>query len=271
MLTMFMPAYNEQAVIRTNAVVAVRRLAEVSATLAVPIRLVILDDGSTDATADEVVTAMTDEPSIRYLHVPGPSRRECLAQAMINADTPYVGWMDADLATSLDQLEDLVRGLDRYDIVTGSRYLASSRARRTMKRRAISRTYNRAVQVMFGSRIRDHWCGFKVFRRAALQEIVAHIGTDVADRQMFWDAQMWVCAQRLGLRILEVPVDWCEGDKSALALHTELPMVGFTLRYWVSGRWRDVVATPEATPFDAAPVSAPPVVYTDIDAVGARR
>jgi len=66
--------------------------------------------------------------------------------------------------------------------------------------------------------------------------------SDVPGRKMFWDAQMWVCAQRMGLSILEIPVSWAEGDKSALRVRTELPMAAFTLRHWAARRWRRVDA-----------------------------
>jgi len=208
--------------------------------LGTEIRLVVLDDGSKDETAAEASRAIKQDGSIGYQWAAGPTRRENLVRAMIAADTPYVGWMDADLATSLDQLHELVSLCVRYDIVTGSRYLPSSVTQRSLHRMLISRSYNGLVRALFGSKVRDHWCGFKIFDRAALISITEHIGVGVPDRMMFWDAQMWVCAQRLGLRILEFPVHWREGDKTALRVYTELPMMRYTFQYWASGKWRRV-------------------------------
>jgi glycosyltransferase involved in cell wall biosynthesis len=243
---MFMPAYNEQKIICDNALCASRALRDVCGALGISGRLVVLDDGSNDATAAEVNRAMEQDGSIGYQWAPGPSRRENLIRAMLAADTRYVGWMDADLATSLDDLHELVSMSVRYDIVTGSRYLPSSVAERTLHRMLISRGYNGLVRLLFGSRIRDHWCGFKVFDRAALTAITEHIGVGITGRKMFWDAQMWVCAQRLGLRILELPVQWREGEKTSLRVYTELPMMHYTFLYWASGKWRriDSIAKP---------------------------
>lgn len=242
MLTMFMPAYNEQSLIRQNALLAARALRAAADGLGVAARLVVLDDGSTDQTAAEVRRAAELDPGIGYQWAAGPSRRENLVAAMLAADTPYVGWMDADLATSLDDLHSLIASSLRYNVVSGSRYLPSSVADRTIKRLVISRSYNALVRSLYGSRIRDHWCGFKIFDRSALARITAHIGVGISGRQMFWDAQMWVCAQQLGLRVLELPVHWREGEKSALRLHTELPMMRYTLAYWAAGRWRRIGA-----------------------------
>jgi glycosyltransferase involved in cell wall biosynthesis len=253
MLTLFIPAYNEEALIRRNVLRVADELDTIATALSIEIHLVVVDDGSTDGTKEQVLTAIEERPRITYRWAPGPSRRENLVRAMLEADTPFVGWMDADLATSLDHLEELISLSPRYDIVTGSRYLASSRADRTVRRALISKTYNGLIRGLFRSRIRDHWCGFKIFRRSALETISGYIDVGVPNRQMFWDAQMWVCAQRLGLRILELPIGWKEGAKSALAIHTELPMMRYTMRYWASGRWRRIGASRAALIRGGAP------------------
>lgn len=238
MLTIVIPAFNEEAIIRHNVLAAREELDRIAGELAIEIALVVLDDGSTDATKQEVMAAQDTRPGIGYEWRPGPSRRENLASFLATRSDPYVGWMDADLSTDLSTLGELVRSSFDHDIVTGSRYLPSSSISRAASRLVISGTYNRLVRVLFNSKIRDHWCGFKIFRREALVEILGYIGENDTQRQMFWDAEMWICAQRLGLSILEVPVAWVEGDKSALSWHTELPMAAHTARYWVSGRWR---------------------------------
>ncbi len=237
MLTLVIPAYNEEAIIRDNAVRVADELDRIEHQHGIHSELVVLDDGSTDATRAEVEQARLLRPRIRYHWADGPSRRENLAEFLVECGSEYVGWMDADLSTSLDRLEDLVLSAPRHDIVTGSRYLPSSRISRTRQRLLISRTYNWMIRAMFGSRVSDHWCGFKIFRREALARIVAQIDVHVEGRKMFWDAQMWVYAQRSGMSILEIPVTWREGEKSALRMHTEIPMMVFTFRYWLSGRW----------------------------------
>jgi glycosyltransferase involved in cell wall biosynthesis len=237
-LTIVIPAYNEQAIIRENVLRVAGELERIEARNGIRSELVVLDDGSTDRTREEVEQARRVCPRIRYQWADGPSRRENLAALLVSADTEFVGWMDADLSTSLESLEELVLSAPRHDIVTGSRYLASSRIRRTPQRLLISKAYNRLIRALFGSKVTDHWCGFKIFRRQALVTIVDQIGLHVDGRQMFWDAQMWVHAQRCGMSILEIPVSWHEGARSALRVHTEIPMLIFTLRYWLSGHWR---------------------------------
>jgi glycosyltransferase involved in cell wall biosynthesis len=254
MLTIVIPCYNEETIIHDNAVRVADALEVIEQRHGVRSELVVLDDGSTDATSAEVERARLSRPRIRGVRADGPSRRENLAAFMVACDSEYVGWMDADLSTSLDRLEDLVLSAPRHDIVTGSRYLPSSRIRRTPQRLLISRTYNWMIRAMYGSRMSDHWCGFKIFRREALARVVDRIGLHVEGRKMFWDAQMWVAAQRLGLDILEIPVSWHEGEKSALKLHTEIPMMVFTFRYWLTGDWRATrpVAEPAVAPLTAA-------------------
>ena len=237
-ITIALPAYNEEDIIYDNAIAVVKEIRRIEVELSVHIRLLIVDDGSNDGTREEVERAQREYPEINYQYKPGPSRRENLVKAMLEAETEYVGWMDSDLATPLKHLEKLIASSKYYDIVTGSRYMPSSRIDRRLTRYLISVSYNKLIHVMFGSKIADHWCGFKVFRREKLQLITEMIGLGNPRRQMFWDAQMWVCAQRHDMNILQIPVEWFEEGESALKIHTEIPMMLYTFEYWLSGEWR---------------------------------
>ena len=155
---------------------------------------------------------------------------------MIKSDSLYVGFMDCDLATELYDLFPLMENIKHYDIVTGSRYMACSKIERLWSRRIISFLFNNGLKILFGSKIRDHECGFKMWKTRKLREIVKHTGYGKAykDRKMFWDSEMWIYAQRLGMRFLEIPVTWKEGKKSALRFRTELPMIKYILKL----RWK---------------------------------
>lgn len=104
-------------------------------------------------------------------------------------------------------------------------------------RKVISFCFNNCIRLFFGSKIRDHECGFKIFKTSSLKKIVEKTGIDNKDRKMFWDSEMWIYAQDLKLKVLEIPITWTEGKKSALRFKTELSMIKYALKLWLKRTW----------------------------------
>lgn len=236
------PAYNEEKIIRKNLTKIAKKLIQIGEKYKILFVLSALDDGSTDDTESEIIKVIYDETlksdylSVFYLGKEGPTRRENLVKTMNISPTDYVGFMDCDLATDLKDLENLIACSFFYDIVSGSRYITSSKIKRTWTRRLISFCYNTSMRIMFGSTIRDHECGFKIFKTSAIRKIIKYTeyGEHKKDRKMAWDTEMWIYAQRLGFKVLEIPVTWKEAKKSALRFTTELSMIKYLLKL----RWK---------------------------------
>lgn len=161
---------------------------------------------------------------------------------MIKVDTPIVGFMDCDLSTDLSDFKNLAFNSASYDIVTGSRYLVSSKLKRSFGRLVISQLFNYGMRFLFKSKIRDHECGFKLWKTDVLQKLVTYTGhgPNKRDRRMFWDTEMWIYAQRLNYKILEIPVTWNAGAKSALRFKSELSMLKYIFKLWICGKWRSI-------------------------------
>ena len=120
--------------------------------------------------------------------------------------------MDVDLSTDLRALLPLVAPLlsGHSDVAIGSRLAHGARVVRGPKRELISRGYNRLLHATLRARFSDAQCGFKAVRRDALDGLLA----DVRDDAWFFDTELLVLAQRRGLRIHEVPVDWVDDPDS---------------------------------------------------------
>jgi hypothetical protein len=120
--------------------------------------------------------------------------------------------MDVDLSTDLDALLPLVAPLlsGHSDVAIGTRLAHSSRVQRGLKRELISRMYNRILHTVLRVRFSDAQCGFKAVRRDALEELLPL----VEDEAWFFDTELLVLAERAGLRIHEVPVDWIDDPDS---------------------------------------------------------
>ena len=193
--------------------------------------LIVCDDASTDGTA-EALGKLT-EPEIRVLHYTnGPSRRENLSRALQDAKGEVLVYMDMDLSTDLKYLNDIVAPVlnGSYDIATGSRYQQGAEVKRELIRLVYSKLYNGTIRVLFGSRVLDHQCGFKAFRRDVFHELAKELGYDEKFlRGWFWDAELLIRAQQKKLRILEIPVRWISAKKSSFHFFRELKVLPYML------------------------------------------
>jgi hypothetical protein len=121
-----------------------------------------------------------------------------------------------DLSTGLDALPPLVEPLiaDQADLAIGSRLAAGAHVVRGQKRELISRGYNELVRRALRIGVSDAQCGFKAGRAEAIRALLP----TVADEGWFFDTELLVLAERRGMRIREVPVDWVEDPDSRVAI-----------------------------------------------------
>jgi glycosyltransferase involved in cell wall biosynthesis len=222
------PCYNEKDVVVSH----IERLYRYLKNKGWNFELIICDDASTDGTS-ELVDAMR-LPELKVFHYKnGPSRRENLSLALQQAAGPILLYMDMDLSTNLENLDDLVAAIEsgQYDVVVGSRYQKGAIVKREILRLMYSLMYNTAIRILFRSRILDHQCGFKAFHREVFLQLAVEMGYDEKfSRGWFWDAELLIRAQRKGLRILEMPVQWTRAAKSSFSFVRELKVIPYMLR-----------------------------------------
>jgi putative flippase GtrA len=139
-------------------------------------------------------------------------RGRALKQVWLASDAPILAYMDVDLSTDLDALWPLVAPLmsGHSDVAIGSRLAQGARVVRGTKREVISRCYNLVLRATLGARFTDAQCGFKAIR----SDVAAELLPLVEDTTWFFDTELLVLAQRSGLRIHEVPVDWFDDPDS---------------------------------------------------------
>ena len=179
-------------------------------------RIVIADNASTDATpliARRLAHAL---PGVAVVRLEKKGRGRALRTAWTDSPARVVAYMDVDLSTDLRALLPLVAPLmsGHSDVAIGSRLARGARVVRGPKRELISRTYNRILHTTLRARFTDAQCGFKAVRAAALPDLLGQIRDD----GWFFDTELLVLAQRQGLRIHEVPVDWVDDPDSRVAI-----------------------------------------------------
>jgi glycosyltransferase involved in cell wall biosynthesis len=203
------PVYNEHAVLATS----IRRLhAYLSEEFPFSWRIVIADNASTDDTL-AIAHGLADElPGLDVLHLPQKGRGRALRAAWSSSDAEIVAYMDVDLSTDLRALLPLVAPLvsGHSDLAIGTRLAHGAQVSRSAKREFISRSYNHLLHAALRARFSDAQCGLKAVRTAVARDLLP----EVSDDGWFFDTELLVLAQRRGLRIHEVPVDWVEDSDS---------------------------------------------------------
>jgi glycosyltransferase involved in cell wall biosynthesis len=204
-----LPVFNEEAALDQS----VRRLHRfLTAGFPFAWRIVVADNASTDATPTIAATLAAELAGVDYLRLERKGRGHALRTAWSRSDADVVCYMDVDLSTDLRGLLPLVAPLvsGHSDLAIGTRLAHGARVVRGPKRELISRGYNRLLHTALRTRFSDAQCGFKAVRRDALHALL----DDVRDDAWFFDTELLVLAQRRGLRIHEVPVDWVDDPDS---------------------------------------------------------
>jgi putative flippase GtrA len=208
-LDVVIPVHNEQHTVAAS----VRRLhAHLVQTFPYPFRITVADNASTDATVAVAAGLVAELPGVALARLPQKGRGRALKQVWLASDAPILAYMDVDLSTDLDALWPLVAPLmsGHSDLAIGSRLARGSRVVREMRREVISRCYNLLLKGALGAGFTDAQCGFKAIRA----DVAAELLPLVEDPTWFFDTELLVLAQRSGLRIHEVPVDWFDDPDS---------------------------------------------------------
>ena len=208
-LDIVIPVYNEEAGLAD----CVRRLhAHLRDSVPYPARITVADNASTDSTFAVALGLESELPGVRALHLDAKGRGRALRQAWAESDAAVVAYMDVDLSTDLNALLPLVAPLlsGHSDLAIGTRLSSASRVVRGPKRAFISRSYNLLLRASLRARFSDAQCGFKAIRTDVARRLLPL----VQDGEWFFDTELLIIAERAGLRIHEVPVDWIDDPDS---------------------------------------------------------
>jgi putative flippase GtrA len=208
-LDVVIPVHNEEADLER----CVRRLhAHLSATFPYPFRITIADNASTDATFGLALALQAELAGVIAIHLTEKGRGRALQAAWSTSDATVLAYMDVDLSTDLAAVLPLVAPLisGHPELAIGTRLSRGARVIRGARREFISRGYNLLLRGTLAARFSDAQCGFKAIRRDVAERLLPL----VQDTGWFFDTELLVLAQRAGLRIHEVPVDWVDDPDS---------------------------------------------------------
>lgn len=203
------PVYNEERILRKT----VTRLAVyLENEFPYNYLITIADNASTDNTWSVACEIAKEIPRVKALRLEKKGRGRALKCVWLASKCEVVAYMDVDLSTDLKAILPLIAPLvsGHSDIAIGTRLGKSSRVQRGLKREVISRCYNLLLHLGLRVRFSDAQCGFKAVSATAAKELLPL----VEDTGWFFDSELLVLAERAGLRIREVPVDWIDDPDS---------------------------------------------------------
>ena len=192
-LSIFFPAFNEEAIIAKTVAGASR----VGAAVAGDYEVIVVDDGSSDGTAAVVERLAAADPHVRLVrHERNQGYGAALRSGFAAAQKHYVFFSDADGQFDLTELPTLLASLDRAPVVVGYRIKRNDPPHRLF----IAKTYNLIVRAVFGLRVRDIDCAFKLFTRDVFSRIV------LESNGAFISSELLIKLRRAGIAIVEVGV-----------------------------------------------------------------
>lgn len=182
--------------------------------------IIVVDDGSSDRTADVVKKFERIRSSISLIRVPrNYGKGHAVRLGMLSARGARVLFADADGSTPFGEVARLEQALaGGADIAIGSRALASKETHvsTVWYRKFLGRAFNFCVNVMLLPSIADTQCGFKIFTAAAARFLFERQQSD----GFSFDVEILFLARKAGLKIAEVPINWqnVPGSKVSLIL-----------------------------------------------------
>ncbi|MFF2997977.1 glycosyltransferase [Streptomyces sp. NPDC057950] len=212
-LDVVVPVFNEERHLEPS----VRRLhTHLRETFPYPFRITVADNASTDATPRIAARLAAELPEAEWIRLAEKGRGRALRVAWSRSRAPVLAYLDVDLSTELTALLPLVAPLisGHSDMAIGTRLARGSRVVRGPKREIISRCYNALLRSTLAVGFSDAQCGFKAVRRDVAERLLPL----VRDSEWFFDTELLVIAERAGMRIHEVPVDWVDDPDSRVDL-----------------------------------------------------
>jgi dolichyl-phosphate beta-glucosyltransferase len=225
-LTIVVPAYNEEK--RLGA--TLKRMLAYFDEQGRPFEILVVDDGSSDATAGLVETIASCRREVRLIsYEPNRGKGYAVRQGMLAGTGERLLLSDADLATPIEEVEKLMAQLDAgFDIAIGSRDVKGSELikHQSWLRETGGKTFNKMVQLIAVPGIHDTQCGFKLFTRNAAQSVFSRCTVD----HFAFDVEVLYLAIRIfGYRVAETPIRWAHQEGSSVVFWRDAIRMAKTL------------------------------------------
>jgi dolichyl-phosphate beta-glucosyltransferase len=227
-LSVVIPAFNEEKRLATT----LERIVSYLASRENAHEILVVDDGSRDSTAE--VAQSFSERRVRTLRLErNRGKGAALRRGVLASRGKHVLLTDADLSAPIEELERLEPRLAEAPLVIGSRALPDSRIIRhqALHREWMGKAFNRILRFGGIRGIGDTQCGFKLLNG----DIARNLFGQLITRGFAFDVELIWLAQRAGLRVIEVGIEWENSPDSRVGLIVDPPRMLFEILVF---RWR---------------------------------
>jgi glycosyltransferase involved in cell wall biosynthesis len=254
--SIIIPAYNESE----RLTVSLPKVLEFVSTRSLQAEVIVVNDGSSDSTADVVRQFARLHPEVRLLENPGNrGKGYSVRNGMLQAQGDVMLFTDADLSSPIREATKLFEAIDRgADVAIGSRWLRAElqTERQPWHRQLYGRLFNLALRIVLGLNYRDTQCGFKAFTRDAAHTVFPRQRVE----RWGFDPELLFLANKFKLRTVEVPVEWAHDHRSKISPVRDGIKMGMEM---LSVRWNDIKGLyeePAIVPSGAVVGSPAPIV-----------
>jgi dolichyl-phosphate beta-glucosyltransferase len=227
------PAYNESE----RLTVSLPKIFDYIRQQRLQCEVIVVNDGSSDDTADVVRHFMLLYPDLRLLENPGNrGKGYSVRNGMLHAHGNVMLFTDADLSSPICEAGKLFAALEQgADVAIGSRWLQANlqTERQPWHRQLFGRCFNLALRIVLGLDYCDTQCGFKAFTRAAAQTVF----TRQRIERWGFDPELLFLANKFKLRTVEVPVEWAHDHRSKISPLRDGIKMGTEM---LAVRWNDL-------------------------------
>ncbi len=215
-LSVVLPAYNEE---RRLPASLCSILAYLNSSDRTSWEVLVVNDGSKDATAQVAAQFAAEHAGVRVLENPGNrGKGYSVRHGMLEAEGEWILFTDSDLSAPIEELDKLMAAAraQNAQVVIGSRALDRSliQVHQTFFRETAGRIFNLMMRAATGLAFADTQCGFKLFSQAAAK--------DVFKRQQIerwgFDAEVLFIARKLGYKTVEIPVKWAHSEGTKISM-----------------------------------------------------
>ncbi|MFH1837911.1 MAG: glycosyltransferase [Candidatus Kuenenbacteria bacterium] len=202
-----LPIYNEEKILKNNILELLNYCNNQNFNF--DWQIVIINNGSIDD-SEKICQELSNKylRKIKTKSIKKPGRGRALKQYWLKSKADILLYMDIDLATSLDNIPNLINLIIRenYDLVVGSRLLPNSKTQRSFFRSLSSKIFNQLARMILNHHFSDLQCGFKAIKTDTFKKIQFYI----QDNKWFFDVELIFFANYFKYKIKEIPVDWQE-------------------------------------------------------------